>query len=278
MRTRFRALAALALGGALFLGVAMPAAAADAKAMVRAAHLIPDAPAVDVLVNGGVVLEDVTFKAVSDYLMVDAGTYTISINAAGTADRAPQDRRRRRVRQGLHGRRDRHARRGRHRGPAPDGLRRQPRRRVRHGQAPRHPRLADDPRGRRQPQGRCRRRRPGEGPHLPRCHRLPQPPGRDLRLRGLPDRRRPGQPGPRPLGHRARERQELHGLRGRPPRRHRRPGARRRRHGRRHAPRQRHRVPAPAGTSPVLVVGLVALAILGVGLAFGRRLGTVRTK
>jgi hypothetical protein len=85
MRTRFRALAALALGGALFLGVAMPAAAADAKAMVRAAHLIPDAPAVDVLVDGAVVLEGVTFKAVSDYLMVDAGTYTISINQAGTA-------------------------------------------------------------------------------------------------------------------------------------------------------------------------------------------------
>jgi hypothetical protein len=84
MRTRFRALAALALGGALFLGTVMPAAAAS-QAMVRAAHLIPDAPAVDVLVNGDVVLEDVPFKAVSDYLMVDAGTYTISVNQAGTA-------------------------------------------------------------------------------------------------------------------------------------------------------------------------------------------------
>lgn len=84
MRTRFRALTALALGGALFLGAVMPATAAS-KAMVRAAHLIPDAPAVDILVNGGVVLEGVTFKAVSDYLMVDAGSYTISVNAAGTA-------------------------------------------------------------------------------------------------------------------------------------------------------------------------------------------------
>ena len=84
MRTRFRSLAALALGGALFLGAALPAAA-DTQAMVRAAHLIPDAPAVDVLVNGDVVLEDVPFKAISDYLMVDAGTYTISINQAGTA-------------------------------------------------------------------------------------------------------------------------------------------------------------------------------------------------
>ena len=84
MRTRFRALAALALGGALFMGAVMPAAAAS-QAMVRAAHFIPDAPAVDVLVNGDVVLEDVPFKAVSDYLMVDAGTYTISVNQAGTA-------------------------------------------------------------------------------------------------------------------------------------------------------------------------------------------------
>jgi Domain of unknown function (DUF4397) len=84
MRTRLRSLAALALGGALFLGAVMPAAAAD-QAMVRAAHLIPDAPAVDVLVNGNVVLKDVPYKAVSDYLMVDAGTYKISINQAGTA-------------------------------------------------------------------------------------------------------------------------------------------------------------------------------------------------
>jgi hypothetical protein len=84
MRTRFRALAALALGGALLLGAALPAAAAE-KAMVRAAHLIPDAPAVDILVNGDVVLESVPFKAVSDYLMVDGGSYTISVNAAGTA-------------------------------------------------------------------------------------------------------------------------------------------------------------------------------------------------
>jgi len=74
MRNRFRALAALALGGALFLGAVLPTAAAS-KAMVRAAHLIPDAPAVDVLVNGDVVLEDVPFKAVSDYLMVNAGAY-----------------------------------------------------------------------------------------------------------------------------------------------------------------------------------------------------------
>ena len=84
MRTRSRALATLALGGALFLGAVMPAGAAS-QAMVRAAHLIPDAPAVDVLVNGDVVLSDVPFKAVSDYLMVDAGTYTISINQAGTS-------------------------------------------------------------------------------------------------------------------------------------------------------------------------------------------------
>jgi hypothetical protein len=84
MRTRFRALAALALGGALFMGAVMPATAAS-QAMVRAAHLIPDAPAVDILVNGKVVLQDVPFKAVSDYLMVDAGSYTISVNQAGTA-------------------------------------------------------------------------------------------------------------------------------------------------------------------------------------------------
>jgi hypothetical protein len=84
MRTPLPALASLAIGGALVLGAVLPAAAAS-KAMVRAAHFIPDAPTVDVLVNGDVVLEDVPFKAVSDYLKVDAGKYVISINQAGTA-------------------------------------------------------------------------------------------------------------------------------------------------------------------------------------------------
>ena len=51
--------------------------------MVRVAHASPDAPNVDVYVDGNVVLEDVPFRAVSDYLDVPTGTHTVKITAAG---------------------------------------------------------------------------------------------------------------------------------------------------------------------------------------------------
>ncbi|SEO78950.1 protein of unknown function [Halogranum amylolyticum] len=51
--------------------------------MVRVAHASPDAPNVDVYVDGDVVLEDVPFRTVSDYLDVPTGTRTVTITAAG---------------------------------------------------------------------------------------------------------------------------------------------------------------------------------------------------
>ncbi len=51
---------------------------------VRVIHTSPDAPAVDVLVNDAVTLEDVAFKGVSDYLEIPAGTYNFKVNAANT--------------------------------------------------------------------------------------------------------------------------------------------------------------------------------------------------
>lgn len=56
------------------------------SAMVRVAHLSPNAPNVDVYVDGSAVLEDVPFGAVSDYLTLPAGAYTVEITAAGDAD------------------------------------------------------------------------------------------------------------------------------------------------------------------------------------------------
>jgi hypothetical protein len=56
---------------------------APATAMLRVAHLSPDAPNVDVSVDGSVVLEDVAFGAVSQYLEVPVGTRTVTIAAAG---------------------------------------------------------------------------------------------------------------------------------------------------------------------------------------------------
>jgi hypothetical protein len=53
------------------------------SARVRAAHFSPDAPNVDVLVDGDAVLTDVPFRAVSDYLTVPAGPHQVTITAAG---------------------------------------------------------------------------------------------------------------------------------------------------------------------------------------------------
>ena len=53
------------------------------EAAVRVAHLSPDAPEVDVIVDGSTVLEGVGFGAVSDYLALPGGTYTVTITPAG---------------------------------------------------------------------------------------------------------------------------------------------------------------------------------------------------
>lgn len=55
-------------------------------ASVRVAHLSPNAPNVDVYVDGDAVLEDVPFGAVSDYLDVPAGGRDVEITAAGDPD------------------------------------------------------------------------------------------------------------------------------------------------------------------------------------------------
>lgn len=53
-------------------------------AKLRVVHASPDAPAVDVYVNGDLTLEDVPFKADSGYLDVPAGTHNVEVFAAGT--------------------------------------------------------------------------------------------------------------------------------------------------------------------------------------------------
>ncbi|MFB6252105.1 MAG: DUF4397 domain-containing protein, partial [Halobellus sp.] len=58
----------------------------EAPASVRVAHLSPNAPNVDVSVDGSAVLEDVAFGVTSSYLDVPAGTRTVEITAAGDPD------------------------------------------------------------------------------------------------------------------------------------------------------------------------------------------------
>lgn len=69
---------------ALAAVMALPtAAAADGHgAKVRVGHFSPDAPAVDVWVNDAAVLEDVEFGALSPYLDLEPGTYSIAVVAA----------------------------------------------------------------------------------------------------------------------------------------------------------------------------------------------------
>ena len=56
----------------------------SSEARVRVFHASPDAPAVDVLVNGGKVLEEVPYTVSSDFLPIDAGQSRIQVNVAGT--------------------------------------------------------------------------------------------------------------------------------------------------------------------------------------------------
>ncbi len=52
---------------------------------VRVGHFSADAPNVDVYANGGAILTDVAFGALSDYLYVPAGTYQIQVVPTGAS-------------------------------------------------------------------------------------------------------------------------------------------------------------------------------------------------
>ncbi|MBB5179788.1 hypothetical protein HNQ44_001212 [Planomicrobium koreense] len=77
------ALISLALLLAMTLVTGVSADSHTAK--VRIVHASPDAPAVDVYVNGDAALENVPFKADSGYLDLPAGTHDVEVFATGTA-------------------------------------------------------------------------------------------------------------------------------------------------------------------------------------------------
>ena len=55
-------------------------------ARVRVLHASPDAPAVDVWVDGSVVFSDLEFEESSDFVEVPAGTYNVAVSPAGLSD------------------------------------------------------------------------------------------------------------------------------------------------------------------------------------------------
>jgi hypothetical protein len=88
-KTRYTALARGLLQGKgarkLELAAQRDIAVAPApRSALRVWHLSPDAPRVDVLVNGRKVLSRVPYKAASSYLSLPAGSYRVQVNVAGT--------------------------------------------------------------------------------------------------------------------------------------------------------------------------------------------------
>ena len=70
--------------------VAAPTARAQAgDAKIRVAHFSPDAPAIDVYIDGKKKLTNVPYQAVSDYLALPAGSHTFDVRAAGTPATGP---------------------------------------------------------------------------------------------------------------------------------------------------------------------------------------------
>lgn len=95
-----RGFAALALAGGLagvglvFPAVGSAAPASSMPATVRAAHLSPDMPGVDIYVTSftgttKIFMADATYGAVGEYQQVPAGSYTFSIRRHGAAMSTP---------------------------------------------------------------------------------------------------------------------------------------------------------------------------------------------
>jgi hypothetical protein len=82
MKRLFVVSAVLVLSLVLAVGVF----AQDNQARVRVIHASPDAPAVDIWVNGEVALSNVPFAAISDYLALDGGSYNVQVSPAGATE------------------------------------------------------------------------------------------------------------------------------------------------------------------------------------------------
>jgi hypothetical protein len=91
----------LVAGMLLALLVAPAALAQSGDAKVRVVHASPDAPAVDVWVNGQKALSNVPFFTASNYLDLPAGSYDIQVVPAGATEPAVIDAKGVRVEAGM---------------------------------------------------------------------------------------------------------------------------------------------------------------------------------
>lgn len=74
---------AMVLMLSLFAGTAFADNHGDDNAMVRVFHASPDAPAVDIYVNGDLAVEGAAFEDITGYLELPAGDHDVAIHAAG---------------------------------------------------------------------------------------------------------------------------------------------------------------------------------------------------
>lgn len=70
----------------LVLATATAAFAQGGAAQVRAIHASPDAPAVDVLVEGSAAFTNAPFTGITDYAELDAGTYNVQVVPTGETE------------------------------------------------------------------------------------------------------------------------------------------------------------------------------------------------
>jgi LPXTG-motif cell wall-anchored protein len=70
----------------LSLALATSALADSHMARVRVVHASPDAPAVDVWVNGNVAFSNAPFQGITDYAALDAGSYQVQVTPTGATE------------------------------------------------------------------------------------------------------------------------------------------------------------------------------------------------
>ena len=70
----------------LSLVLATSAFADGHEARVRVVHASPDAPAVDVWVNGSVAFSNAPFTGITDYAALEPGTYNVQVSPTGATE------------------------------------------------------------------------------------------------------------------------------------------------------------------------------------------------
>jgi hypothetical protein len=90
MKYRTWTLGALALGVTALgsAAISAPGAEAQAPARVRVVHMSPDAPAVDVLVDGQKAIDDLAFKSATEYAALPAGRRDVQVTPANQNETA----------------------------------------------------------------------------------------------------------------------------------------------------------------------------------------------